>query len=146
MDCLYLKKLTMAKAELKTKPQDTDVETYLNSVENGQRRKDAFKMLEIMKEISGKEPVMWGGSIIGFGDYHYKYKSGREGDFFEMGFSPRKTSLSVYIMSKDGYPEYPESLGKFKTGKSCLYIKKMEDINEDELRRILKESLKDLRS
>lgn len=145
MDCLYLKKMTMAKAELKTKPQDTDVETFLNSIGHEKRRKDAFRLLEIMKEVTGDDPVMWGTSIVGFGNYHYKYKSGREGDWFVAGFSPRKQSLSVYLNCRDGYPEFPEKLGKFKTGKSCLYINKMEDIDEIVLRKLITDTVDNLK-
>ena len=96
-----------------------------------------------MKKITGLEPKMWGTSIIGFGNYHYKYDSGREGDFFKVGFSPRKTSMTYYVMS--GFPEYEdllEKLGKHKLGKSCLYINKLEKINIDILEEILKSSFK----
>lgn len=130
-------------AELKTKLNDGDVVAFLNTVENEQRRKDSFIVLEMMKEITGKEPKMWGESIIGFDSYHYVYASGREGDWMKIGFSPRKQALTLYL--KAGYeeriPEMLEKLGKHKTGKGCLYIKKIEDIDQDVLREMVKESL-----
>ena len=89
-------------------------------------------MLEMMQELTGEKPEMWGPSIVGFGSYHYKYASGREGDWFLTGFSPRKQSLTLYIMSGfSRYEELMEKLGKYKTGKSCLYIKKLEDVDHE---------------
>ncbi len=128
-------------AELKTKKTDDSVEAFLNSVEHDKRRKDAFKVLELMKEVTGEEPKMWGSSIVGFGDYHYKYESGREGDWFLTGFSPRKQSLTLYIMA--GFDEYADllsKLGKYKTGKSCLYINKLEDVDLPTLKQLVKKS------
>ena len=128
-------------AELKTKKNDGSVEAFLHSVENEKRREDAFKVLDLMKEVTGEEPKMWGGSIVGFGDYHYKYESGREGDWFLAGFSPRKQSLTLYIMAGfDGYEELMADLGKYKTGKSCLYINKLEDVNLPTLKKLVKKS------
>ncbi|WP_420630179.1 DUF1801 domain-containing protein [Candidatus Leptofilum sp.] len=128
-------------AELKTKKNDGSVEAFLNSVDHDKRREDAFKVLDLMKEVTGEEPKMWGGSIVGFGDYHYKYKSGREGDWFLTGFSPRKKSLTLYIMA--GFPEYGDlmaQLGKYKTGKSCLYINKIEDVDLPTLKELVRRS------
>ena len=128
----------MAKNENKTQITNQSVEAFLKGVENEKRRKDSFKVLELMQEITGHEPKMWGPSIIGFGTYHYKYASGREGDFLATGFSPRKTALTLYIMA--GFSNYDElmgKLGKFKTGKSCLYVKKLEDINIDVLKELI---------
>jgi hypothetical protein len=128
-------------AELKTKKTDDSVEAFLNSVEHEKRRTDSFKVLDLMKEVTGAEPKMWGSSIIGFGDYHYKYESGREGDWFLAGFSPRKQSLTLYIMA--GFDEYDElmaNLGKYKTGKSCLYINKLEDVDLPTLKQLVKKS------
>ena len=128
-------------AELKTQKSDNSVEAFLNSVEHEKRRTDAFKVLELMKEVTGEEPRMWGNSIVGFGDYHYKYESGREGDWFLTGFSPRKKSLTLYIMA--GFAEYDElmaNLGKYKTGKSCLYINKIEDVDLPTLKKLVKKS------
>ena len=130
-------------SDLKTKPHDGNVEAFLNSVEHGKRREDSLAMLEIMKEITSEEPKMWGPSIVGFGNYHYKYESGREGDFFITGFSPRKQSLTLYIMSGfSHYDELLQKLGKHKTGKSCLYIKKLEDVDMDVLKQMIRESVK----
>ncbi|WP_340199055.1 DUF1801 domain-containing protein [Ascidiimonas sp. W6] len=117
-------------AENKTKPTQVSVVDFLNKIEDSQKRKDSFELLEIMKKLTGEEAVLWGPSLIGFGTYHYKYESGREGDFFLTGFSPRKQNLTIYIMS--GFSKYEvlmNKLGKHKTGKSCLYIKKLTDID-----------------
>ena len=130
----------------KTAPNDANVEAFLNSVEHSQRREDSLAMLEIMKEITGEEPKMWGPSIVGFGAYHYQYKSGREGDWMLTGFSPRKQSLTLYIMSGfSHYDELLQKLGKHKTGKSCLYINKLEDVDLDVLKEMIRESVKMMR-
>jgi len=131
--------------ELKTKPNDKSVDQFLKKVENPTKKEDSFKILEIMKELTKEEPIMWGDSIIGFGSYHYKYASGREGDWFRVGFSPRKQNLTVYLMT--GFEKYKEilnNLGKFKTGKSCLYIKKLKDVDIPSLRELILESFKNL--
>ncbi|MEM7803212.1 MAG: DUF1801 domain-containing protein, partial [Chloroflexota bacterium] len=121
----------MAKAKNKTTENDLDVMAFLKGVENPKRRSDGLRVLKMMQEISGEEPRMWGNSLVGFGKYSYKYASGREGEFFLTGFSPRKTSLTLYIMDGfEGYDAILKTLGKYKTGKSCLYIKKLEDIDE----------------
>ena len=129
-------------AELKTKKNDASVETFLNTVENEKRRQDSFKVLELMKKITKSESNMWGSSIVGFGSYHYKYQSGREGNWFAVGFSPGKQNLTIYIMS--GFSKYDEimnRLGKFKPGKSCLYINKLEDIDLDVLEELIRISV-----
>jgi hypothetical protein len=129
-------------AKLKTQLNDGDVEAFLNSVENDKRREDSFTVLEIMKKLTGEEAKMWGASIIGFGSYHYKYKSGREGDWFLTGFSPRKQSLTLYIMSGfSKYDEFMAQLGKFKTGKSCLYVNRLEDVDIKILEELIVQSL-----
>jgi len=129
-------------AELKTKRNIGDVEAFLNSVPDEKKRQDSFTILELMKQVTGKEPEMWGDSIIGFGSYHYKYASGREGDWFLTGFSPRKQNLTLYIMAGfDGYDQLLRKLGKHSTGKSCLYIKKMDDIDADVLKELVKKSV-----
>ena len=126
----------------KTQPNDSSVESFLNSVEDEQKRKDAWQVLNMMKDITGYEPVLWGASIVGFGSYHYKYDSGREGDFLRVGFSPRKSALTLYIMPGfDRYQELMAKLGKFKTGKSCLYLKNLSDVDEKVLRDLIKESV-----
>ena len=133
-------------AELKTQKNDSSVKDFLNTVENEKRKQDSFVILDLMKKITQSQPSMWGPSIIGFGSYHYKYASGREGDWFLTGFSPRKQSLSIYIMS--GFKKYEEilgRLGKYKTGKSCLYINKLEDIDMDVLEHLITESVEYLR-
>jgi len=129
-------------AELKSKKTDASVVLFLNRVENKKRKKDAFVILELMRKITNSEPAMWGPSIIGFGSYHYKYASGREGDWFLTGFSPRKLCLTLYIMS--GFKKYDEmllKLGKYKTGKSCLYINKLEDIDMKILEKLISASV-----
>ena len=129
-------------SDLKTKPTDRNVVEFLNKVENPTKREDSFKILDLMREVTQEEPIMWGDSIIGFGEYHYKYKSGREGDWFMVGFSPRKQSLTIYIMSGfDNYEEKLRKLGKYRTGKSCLYIKKLEDVNISILKEIIADSI-----
>lgn len=128
--------------ELKTKPTKKSVEQFLKKVENPTKREDSFKILELMKEITQEKPLMWGESIVGFGSYHYKYSSGREGDWPLVGFSPRKKNLTLYIMS--GFERYElllDNLGKFKTGKSCLYINKLKDVDIKILRALILESV-----
>lgn len=132
-------------AELKTKKNTASVEKFLNNVADERRRKDCFRLLKIMKAETKAEPAMWGPSIVGFGRYHYKYKSGREGDWFVTGFSPRKQSLTLYIMpGLEGYPALMKQLGKHTTGKSCLYIKKLEDVDLATLKQLIKQSVADL--
>jgi hypothetical protein len=129
-------------AELKTQVHDGDVEAFLAAVEHDKRREDAFAMLELMKRITKEEPRMWGPTIVGFGQYHYKYESGREGDWFLTGFSPRKQALTVYIMA--GFARYEElmaKLGKYKTGQSCLYINKLEDVDRKVLAELVTQSV-----
>ncbi|GAA5522726.1 DUF1801 domain-containing protein [Aliifodinibius salicampi] len=134
-------------ATLKTQPTENDVKEFLNAIDDRQKRKDSFKILGIMKSITGEEPKMWGSSIIGFGQYHYQYESGREGDWFLTGFSPRKKNLSLYIMAGfDNYDDLMSRLGKYKTGKSCLYIKRLEQVDLDILKKLIKESVDYMRA
>ena len=129
-------------AELKTKRNKGDVKAFLNSVPDEKKRQDSFEVLELMTEVTGMQPEMWGDSIIGFGSYHYKYASGREGDWFMTGFSPRKQNLTLYIMP--GFEKYDQllgKLGKHSIGKSCLYIKKLEDVDTDVLKELVKRSV-----
>jgi len=130
-------------ATLKTVKNNASVVAFLGNIENEQQRKDAFAVLELMKRVTDSEPSMWGESIVGFGDYHYKYASGREGDWFLTGFSPRKQNLTLYIMS--GFAKFDEKLaklGKFKNSKGgCLYVKKLSDINLDILEEMIVESI-----
>jgi len=128
--------------ELKTQPNQSSVVDYLNSVENEKKRADSFSILQLMQEVTGEEPLMWGDSIVGFGTYRYKYASGRKGEWFLTGFAPRKQNLTLYIMSGfENYEQLLGQLGKYKTGKSCLYINKLEDVNLDVLRELVKESV-----
>lgn len=128
-------------SELKTRPTDDSVEAFLNSVEDDQKREDAFALLRLMREATGEEAVMWGDSIVGFGSYHYRYASGREGDWFLAGFSPRKRNLTLYIMAGfDEYDDLLERLGKFKTGKSCLYLNRLSDVDDQVLRELVRRS------
>lgn len=129
-------------ADNKTQKTGASVEDFINSVENKRRREDGFTLLRVMEEVTGEDAEMWGPSIIGFGDYHYKYESGREGDFFLTGFSPRKQSLSLYIMA--GFEEYEPllaSLGKHRKGASCLYINKLADVDMEVLRELIEKSV-----
>lgn len=133
-------------AELKTKPTDQSVESFLNGVEDEKKRRDSFTILKLMKDVTRADPKMWGPSIVGFGNYRYKYESGREADWFLTGFSPRKQNLTLYIMS--GFRRFEElmaKLGKYKTGKGCLYIKRLEDVNMATLRELVAQSVEYLR-
>jgi len=127
---------------LKTQQNEGNVIAFLNAVEEKQKREDSLALLDIMKEASGEEPKMWGPSIVGFGKYHYKYESGREGNWFLTGFSPRKQKMSVYIVP--GFERFNDliaDLGKHSTGKSCLYFKKLTDIDCDILSQLIRESV-----
>ncbi len=129
-------------AELKTKKNDGDVIAFLNGEPDEQKRRDCFTVLEMMKQITGVQPKMWGTSLVGFGEYHYKSKSGQEGDWPLTGFSPRKQNLTLYIMPGfERYSELMERLGKYKTGVSCLYLKRLADIDETILRELIRESV-----
>lgn len=132
--------------ELKTSPNDESVEQFLASVEDGRRKTECMELLELMKEITGEQPKMWGTGIVGFGSYHYRYESGRENDWFLTGFSPRKQNLTVYIMGGfERYDEWLNKLGKYKTGKSCLYIRSLRDIDKQALAGLIRESADHLR-
>lgn len=128
-------------AELKTKLNKASVEKFLNSVKDEQKRQDSFKILEMMKKITKEEPKMWGPSIIGFGSYHYKYASGNEGDMCMAGFSPRKESLTIYILPGfEKNKSLMKKLGKYKTGKSCMYIKRLDDVDAKVLEKLIADS------
>lgn len=132
----------MADAQNKTQPTKMSVDAFLEGVENDRRRDDAKTVNGLMKRVTGEEPKLWGSSIVGFGDAHYVYESGREGDWFKVGFSPRKANLVLYIMP--GFNEYGplmERLGKHKTGKSCLYINKLTDIDMAVLEELVARSI-----
>ena len=132
----------MAKSENKTQPTLVNVESFLDDLEDEKKRADAYTLLQLIQEVTQEIPVMWGSSIIGFGTYHYKYASGREGEFMITGFSPRKRNLTVYIMP--GFAQYESllaQLGKYKTGRSCLYINKLADIDLSVLRELVELSV-----
>jgi len=129
-------------AELKTKPTGVAVDAFLAGVADPQRRADAHKVRALMERLSGEPAAMWGPSIVGFGRYHYKYDSGHEGDMARMGFSPRAKELVLYL--SDHYPRHQalmDKLGKHRTGKSCLYIKRLADVDEAVLEALIVESL-----
>jgi hypothetical protein len=129
-------------AELKTKTTRASVTKFLASIEDENKRKDSRTVLKMMKAITGEKPKMWGTAMVGFGSYHYKYASGQEGEWFLTGFSPRKQALTLYIMS--GFSKYDallKKLGKFKTGKACLYIKKLEDVHLPTLEELIRRSV-----
>jgi hypothetical protein len=128
-------------AEMKTVQTEASVEDFLNLIENDQKREDCFEIVKMMKQVTKKEPKMWGPSIIGFGSYHYKYESGREGDSPQIGFSPRKQNITLYILSGADH-ENPllQKLGKHSTSKVCLYIKRLADVDKKVLLELIKES------
>ena len=129
-------------AELKTKKNDKSVNDFLASIESLEKRNDSLSILEMMKNIVNEEPSMWGDSIIGFGNHHYRYESGREIDWFEIGFSPRKQNITIYFMTGHIHKEQKlNALGKYKTGVGCLYIKKLKDVHEDILKELIVESV-----
>ena len=126
-------------AELKTKLNDASVTDFLNKIENEEKRKDSFEILKLMQQVTGQEPKMWGSSIIGFGNVHLKYESGRELDWFITGFSPRKQNLSLYGLP---HTEELKKLGKYKTGGGCLYVNKLKDVDIKVLKELIKQSVK----
>ncbi len=133
----------MATSQNAMRPTDVDPHDFIAGVENATRRADAERLLAIMQEVTGEEPVMWGPSIIGFGSYHYVYASGREGDAPLAGFSPRKANLVVYLIGgyQERYPEQLARLGPYKPGSACLYLKRLADVDEDVLRFLITDSL-----
>lgn len=135
------------KNQNKTVPTAVDPYDYVAAIEDETKRQDSEWLIETMKSLTGEPPVMWGPSIIGFGNYHYVYESGREGDMMELGFSPRKANISVYLMSGVAREEeYLAKLGKHKLGKSCLYIKRLSDVDKDVLKDMLASSLKKIKN
>jgi len=133
-------------AENKTKPTNLSVTKFVNGIQGEQKRRDVRKVATMMREATGSRAKMWGSNIVGFGQYHYKYDSGREGDFMITGFSPRKQALTLYIIPGFGHFESLMSkLGKYKTGRSCLYIKRLSDVDEKVLKRLIESSVKHMR-
>lgn len=120
---------------------------FLNKIPDAKRREDCRAVAKMMEKITGSKPKMWGASIVGFGSYHYKYASGREGDWLVTGFSPRKQDLTLYIMMGfEKHADLMKQLGKHRTGKSCLYIKRLSDIHVPTLKKLIESSVKDLSS
>jgi len=138
----------MAKnAELKTKKTEASVEAFLAAIQDESVREDCTEITRIMKQAAKDEPKMWGSSIVGFGHYHYKYASGRENDWFQIGFSPRKQNITIYFMgSLADHAASLQKLGKHTTGKGCLYIKNLEDIDKKVLKEILVNAVKNLKA
>jgi hypothetical protein len=129
-------------AELKTKKNRASVQKFIAGIADESRRQDCEAVIGIMKQITKDEPSMWGPSIVGFGSYHYTYASGREADWFVTGFSPRKQNLTLYIMSGfKGYDELLQQLGPHKTGKSCLYLKRLDDVHVPTLKKLIRQSV-----
>ena len=139
--------MTVAKAELKTKETGASVEDFLNSVENDVRRSDAFRVLEMFERITGEQPKMWGPAIVGFGDRKYKYPDGREIDWMTTAFSPRKQNLTLYVIcDSPKQPELLAKLGKYTSSVSCLYIKRLSDVDENVLEKLVKDAVKHIKS
>jgi hypothetical protein len=135
------------KAELKTKVNDASVEGFLNSVADEQKRGDCFEILKLMKQVTKETPKMWGSSIVGFGSYHYKGASGREGDWMLTGFSPRKQNLTLYIMGGfDSHKDLLKKLGKYETSVGCLYIKKLDDVDRKVLKELVAASVRTMKN
>lgn len=130
-------------AELKTKLTNASVDKFLKGVKDEGTRADCLQIAGIMQKATKAEPKMWGTSIVGFGSYHYKSKSGREGDWFVVGFSPRKQNLTLYLMGGfDGHEDLLKDLGKHSLGKGCLYIKTLEDVDTRVLKKLVSETVK----
>jgi len=133
-------------AELKTKPTDAKVSDFLEAIEDSQKKQDCQKIAEIMQKIAGSEPTMWGESIVGFGAYRYQYASGRTGDWFSIGFSPRKKDITLYLMGGlDKHQDALGKMGKYKRGKGCLYINKLSDVDIDILESVIEKSFADIK-
>jgi hypothetical protein len=134
-------------AELKTKQTKASVDKFLQGIKDEKNRADCYKIAEMMGKATKAKAKMWGTSIVGFGDYHYVYASGRENDWFITGFSPRKQNLTLYLMGGfDQFPDLMQELGKYSRGKGCLYIKKLEDVDTKILQKLLTESVKAAKS
>ena len=139
--------MTASKAANKTVETDASVRKFIDAVADERRQQDSLEMIEILRSITGCEPRLWGSSLVGFGRYHYRYESGREGDSFLTGFSPRKAAFTVYVMP--GFQRYGsllKKLGPHKTGKSCLYLKNLDAVDREVLTEILRESVAYMRA
>lgn len=134
-------------AENKTKPTGVSPTKFINELEDLQQRKDCKQLVKMMKAATGEKAVMWGPSIVGFGSCHYKYASGREGDIMRVGFAPRKNQLSLYLSCDiQRSADLLAQLGKYKTGKGCLYIKKLEDVDLDVLAQLIERGIEEAES
>ena len=132
--------------ELKTKQTDASVEAFITAIPNEQARDDCRTLVQLMQQATRAEPRMWGPSIVGFGDFHYRYATGREGDWFQIGFSPRKQALTLYIMCGFGRDdELLAKLGTYKTGKACLYVKRLSDLHLPTLKKLLQLGVREMR-
>ncbi len=128
---------------MKTQPNSSSVSRFIKLIADEQQCADCEDLIELMERVTGEKPRMWGDKIVGFGTYHYKYATGREGDWFLVGFAPRKRSLSIYVMSGfDPVAQLMEKLGKYKTGKCCLYVNRLEDVNRKVLGQLLSKSVR----
>ncbi|TWU29959.1 DUF1801 domain-containing protein [Bythopirellula polymerisocia] len=133
-------------SELKTKQNNASVPRFVKAIADEQQRADCNELIDLMKEVTGEKSKMWGDAIVGFGTYHYKYASGREGDWFLVGFSPRKHSLSIYMMSGfEPVASILKKLGKHKTGKCCLYVNRLDDVDRKILKQLLTKSVEHVR-
>jgi hypothetical protein len=142
LPCPVISYKSFPMAEQKTKPTEITVESFLDKVADEQAREDSLTLVKLMKKVTGSKPKMWGPAIIGFGQYHYKYESGHEGDICLTGFSPRKGNISLYVLSGfKGQDDLLKKLGKHKAGKGCLYVKKLEDVDMKVLENIVTQSV-----
>ena len=131
----------------KTVPTKNDVTAFIKNQAEEKHHADSFRLIELMKAVTGEEPKLWGASIVGFGSYHYKYDSGHEGDAPLIGFSPRKAAISLYVYTgNEAEKPLLESLGKFKIGKACIYIKRLADISEEKLNALMKATIKSVKT
>ena len=136
----------MAKAKVKTVETKNSVTDFINLIPDETKKSDCFNLIEIMKEQSGFEPKLWGPSIVGFGSYHYKYESGREGEAPLVAFSPRKSEISLYLSSSfENREELLQKFGKHKSAKACIYVKRLEDINISILKKMISLSIKHIK-
>ncbi len=131
-------------AKTKTKPTGAPVDAFIHNFSISEKQiADSYKLIEMMRAVTNEEPYMWGPSIVGFGNYHYKYPSGHEGDAPLLGFSPRKPAISLYVYTgADEHKSLLEELGKYKMGKACIYVKSLEDIDLKALNKLMKESVR----
>jgi hypothetical protein len=146
MDCFDCNKEAIYVADNKTRPTDVPVETYLQRIEPAKKQANCREIARMMSAATGAPPIMWGTSIVGFGQYHYRYESGREGDAPLSGFSSRKRNITIYCMSGfEGTDEILDRLGKHATGKACLYIKSLDDVDRGVLQELIEKSVEFVR-